>query len=977
MKNPLQLLLALFAVLALALAAWRWRAGDPSSAESDSGVGAELAAEPVFVDELVARPSEASSAAAGTPRDVALEPERSEAATTPPPPPPKATTKLLGRVVDVQARPVEGARVLAALSTQGPALPLESEVWGESWRKRRETKSDADGRFVLDDVGAGITRVAVRVDSAAPLDVDGIVVVEAISNDVGELTVQPGVRIVGSVVDARGSPVAGALILRPFDTQNPSFKEKAAATGLTLGTSDGAGRFDVGGLAAGPWVLLVHHDNYPDAVARAEDSAPGDVVSGVRIELEAAASVLGSVRALAGARTPSLDSFTIQASYTGARERVPGEPENTQRRARCNADGSFELGGLRADEPYRISVVWHRTKDDSGGTEVPGSGRDIVTDGSRVDFVLQPFSVLVHRPVDAVSGSAVEGLDGRLVARAPDGREYGVLSTTRDDGDGVWSETSAQLPANNDALSLIVTHEAYRPTRITPVALALGATTDAGRVPMEPLGELRVRVLSADTGEPIRGARVMAELRTGDDGTRSLEDLAANPRRGSEPQRVRGRETDEQGYCTLYASAGATGYACATHRDWPASELVEVRFVPRGSAPVDLYINPGAEARVRVVDPFGAAVAGVAVSATWRVPDVGSTAESMRSGWRVKLTDADGIAAFARLTPGSTTFALLEDRVGGPRSVGERDSTKLTVTVTPESVAEVQLVSTPRGSLRGRVLDAGLPLAGASIVLRPSGAQDQGRWQTVREVSLRSDSEGRYSIQRLGAGLWDVTIRHPARLVAFSERLDFDGRDRERDFRLTGTAISGTVRDTRGRPIEGARIVLGELKQDPRNKDNKSWNPVSTNLRVLTDAMGFYQLRGVPFGVELQVAVDHPEHQGARSEPFQLAPDELRAGVDFTLRAGAILFVEVESDDGRVVRAQVLAQRVADEKGKNVRGGPRTQRLDGRSRARFTGLAGGRYRVSLDRPFVGQDTPSSTTVELEAGREETVRLRVP
>jgi uncharacterized GH25 family protein len=977
MKHPLRVLLALFAVLAIALAAWRWRAGDSSGAESESGDGAELAAEPVFVDELVARPSEPTPMAAGAPRDVALEPERAEAATTPPSPPPKASTQLVGRVMDSQGRPVEGARVLAALSTQGPALPLEAEVWGESWRKRRETKSTADGRFLLDDVGAGITRVAVRLDSAAPLDIDGIVVVESLVNDVGEFVVQPGVRIVGSVVDARGSPVAGALILRPFDAQNPSFREKAAATGLTLGVSDGAGRFDVGGLAAGPWVLLVHHDNYPDAIARAEDSAPGDVVAGVRIELEVSATVQGSLQALPGARTPNFDSFTISASYTGARERVPGEPENSQRRVRCNADGSFELGGLRADEPYRLSVVWHRTKDDSGGTEVPGSGRDIVADGSRVDFVLQPFSVLVHRPVDAVSGNPVEGLDGRLVARAADGREYGVLSTTRSDGDGVWSETSAQLPANNDALSLIVTHEAYRPTRITPVALALGATTDAGRVQMEPLGELRVRVLSADTGEPIRGARVMAELRTGDDGTRSLEDLAANPRRGSEPQRVRGRETDEQGYCTLYASLGATGYACATHRDWPASELVEVRFVARGSAAVDLYINPGADARVRVVDPLGVAVPGVAVSATWRVPDVGSTAESLRSGWRVKLTDAEGIAAFTRLTPGSTSFALWEDRVGGTRSASERDATKLTITVTPERVAELQLVATPRGNLRGRVLDAGRPLAGASIVLRPTGAQDQGRWQTVREVSLRTDSDGRYSIQRLGAGLWDVTIRHPARLVTHSERLDFDGRDRELDFRLSGTAIAGTVRDMRGRPIEGARIVLGTLKPDPRNKDSKSWNPVSTNLRVLSDAMGLFELRGVPDSIELQVAVDHPEYQGARSEAFQLAPDELRAGVDFTLRAGAILLIEVEANDGRVVRAQVSAQRIADEKGKNVRSGPRSQRLDGRSRARFTGLAGGRYRVFLDRPFAGQDAPSSTVVEVEAGREETVRLRVP
>lgn len=978
MKNPLALLLSLFALLALVLAGWRWSAQSSAAQAEVEGGAEEAVAEPVFLDELVATPA-ASKPIAG-PQAAATEvpdTERAEAAVTPPPPPPKVATKLRGRVVDTSALPVEGALVYAALAAQGPALPLDAEAWGDSWRKRREARTDADGRFVIDDAGAGVTRIAVRTRAAAPLDVDSIVVVESIDTDVGELVVQPGVRLVGSVVDSSGAAVAGALLLRPFDTQTPSFRERAGNTGILLGKSDELGRFDLGGLAPGPWVLLAHHDGFPDAVARAEDSAPGDVVQGVRIELAAAAWLRGSVSALPGARTPALDSFSVQANYTGSYERAPGEPENNSRRVRCNADGSFELGGLRKDEPYRVSVVWHRTKDDNGGTEVAGSGRDIVTDGSRVDFELQPFSVLLHRPVDALTGAPVSGIDGKLVARGADGRDSSVLSTTRDDGDGVWSETSAQLPKSGDTLSLVVTHEAYRPTRVTPVALAPGTTTDAGRVQLEPLGQLRVRVLSADTGEPIRGARVMVELRTGDDGTRTLEQLVTNPPRLGEPVRVRGRETDEQGYTTLHASLGAAGLACATHRDWPASELVEVRFGPREGEVFELYINPGAEARVRVIDLSGSPVAGVAVNATWRVPDVGSPAESMRSGWRIKLTDAEGIATFNRLTPGSTVFSLLEDRVGGPRNPNERDATKLTVSVTPESVTELTLIATPRGDLRGRVLDAGRPLAGATILLQPVGGGGQGRWDNVREVNVRSDADGRYSVQRLGAGLWNVTVRHPARLLPHTQRFDFDGRDREYDLRLSGSAVTGSVRDSRGRAIEGARIVLGELRPDPRNKAQRNWNALGGNARIVTDALGNYALRGVPHGIELQLAADHPEHQGARSEPFQLVPDELKAGVDFTLKPGAILLVEVEANDGRIVRAQVTAQRVADEKGKNVRNGPRSARLDGRSRARFTGLAGGRYRVSLDRAFPGEDKPATALVELEAGREETVRLRVP
>ncbi|MBM3988254.1 MAG: carboxypeptidase regulatory-like domain-containing protein [Planctomycetes bacterium] len=974
MKSPFVLLFSLFAVFGLALAGWRWSGGDATASPQAAVDTDEDAAEPVFLDEPIAEPDLAapSVASEGEVSDI----ERAEAAVTPPPPAPKAATKLRGRVVDSSALPVEGARVYAALTAQGPSLPLEADMWGESWRKRREARTDADGRFLIEDAAVGVTRLAVRASAAAPLDVDSVVVVESVDTDVGELVLQLGVRLVGNVVDASGAPVAGAVLLRPFDSRSPSFGERAGDTGIVLGESDELGRFDLRGLAPGPWVVLAHHAGFPDAVARGEDSASGEVVQGVRIELAAAAWLRGAVRVPSGARTPAFDAFSVQASYTGSQERAPGEPDNNWRRVRCRADGSFELGGLRKDEPYRVSVVWHRTKDDSGGTEVAGSTRDILTDGSRVDFELQPFSVLLYRPCDALTGAPVSGLDGKLVARSEGGRDSSLLSTTRDDGDGVWSETSAQLPKSGESVSLVVTHEAYRPTRVTPVALAAASTTDAGRVSMEPLGELRVRVLSADTGEPIGGARVMAELRTGDDGSRTNEQLATNPPRPLEQVRVRSRESDAQGYATLYASLGATGLACATHRDWPASELVEVRFGPRGGEALALYINPGAEARVRVIDEKGAPVAGVAVNATWRVPDLGLPAESMRSGWRIQLTGAEGVAKFARLTPGSTVFSLLEDRVGGPRSPNERDATKLTVNVSPAQSAEITLVATSRGDVRGRVLDAGRPLAGATILLQPSGG-GQGRWNNVREVIVRSDAQGRYSVQRLGAGLWDVTVNHATRLVPDKERFDFDGTDREHDFLLSGSAITGSVRDARGRAIEGARIALGEVRRDARNSEQGNWNSLGGNTRIVTDALGNYALRGVPHGLELQVAADHPDYQGARCAPFQLVADELKAGVDFTLKQGAILLVEVEANDGRVVRAQVTAQRVADEKGKQVRNGPRSARLDGRSRARFTGFAGGRYRVALDRAFPGEDQPASALVELKEGREGTVRLRVP
>lgn len=271
MKNPLVLLLSLFALLGFSLAAWRWSGSEAEAQSSSLAREEEAVAEPVFLDELVAAPATAKAAAPPLVADVeSSDVERAEAAVTPPPPPAKVPTRLRGRVVDASAVPVEGALVYAALAASGPAQPLEAEVWGESWRRRREARTDADGRFAMEDVAAGVTRLAVRAGAAAPLDVDSVVVIESVDTDVGELVVQPGLRISGSVVSASGAPVAGALLLRPFDTQTPSFRERVSNTGILLGKSDELGRFDLAGLAPGPWVVLAHHEEHPDAVARAE-----------------------------------------------------------------------------------------------------------------------------------------------------------------------------------------------------------------------------------------------------------------------------------------------------------------------------------------------------------------------------------------------------------------------------------------------------------------------------------------------------------------------------------------------------------------------------------------------------------------------------------------------------------------------------------------------------------------------------------
>jgi hypothetical protein len=240
-----------------------------------------------------------------------------------------------------------------------------------------------------------------------------------------------------------------------------------------------------------------------------------------------------------------------------------------------------------------------------------------------------------------------------------------------------------------------------------------------------------------------------------------------------------------------------------------------------------------------------------------------------------------------------------------------------------------------------------------------------------------TNPQGEFSIPRLGAGRWSVTIRHPQRLVSHREEFVAAGRDERRDFRLSGSAVSGNIVDPRGQGIGGASITLGELRADRNSRDGKRFVPLTTGARVVTNEVGWFEARGLPTGVELQLEVSHPDYQGARSDVFQLGPDEIRSPVDVTLRPGATLVVVVATSDGRVARGRVMAQRTADERGKNVRSGPRSGNLDGRSRTRISGLPGGKYVVTLDRNYGNQQKPSSVEVELEAGRERELRFDVP
>ncbi|MCC7014225.1 MAG: carboxypeptidase regulatory-like domain-containing protein [Planctomycetes bacterium] len=958
-------LLALVGVLALA-----WFGSGPSElagAPELDGVDAANVAEPQ--GELA--PSIASTS--GDPHealeDLALHGELTEIQAAPQPAQRKQT-RLTGRLVDSAGVALVGARVYAANRDRGPDLPLDAELWGERNSGRRVVTSDAQGNFVVSDLAPGPVRLAVRAPNCAPYDGDHFFVAPETDTDAGEIVLALGVRLAGRVLDARGAPVEGALIVLPFVTTDPSWRWRAANTGNILGTSSANGAFDVGPLAVGPWTLLVHHERYPDLALRGTTQTPGERVEGLEARLLESATITGRVRVAAGAGSPAAERFGVLATYSGETAREPGVPDFSRRSARCESDGSFELTGLLADEPYRLRVRWYRNADDERGTEI-GPEVDALAGDRNLELEVAPFAVVLYRPVDSLSGAALEDLDGRLVVDGPDGRSRGLASTTSTAGGGVWRETSAESPAAGELATVQVTHPAYRPAKSNPFAYVVGAEHDAGEVRLEALGRVDVRVISAESGEPIRGARITVVLTSGDDGTA----LAGTPARGDRV-RVRSRDTDAAGRASVYASPGATGVACVTHDEWPSSELREVTFVPDPGEPTEFALEAGATLEVSVTDGV-LPVAGVDVRARFAAPRETLNGD-LRNVSRSQRTDSAGRARFENLTPGATVVQLSEERIGSARTPDERAAATANVDLVPGSVTQVSLVVTPRGELSGRVLEGRVPLAGAAVELRAGNARDVERRRGERgpDVLVHSDAAGRYSIPRLGAGRWTITVTHASRLVPFVKEFEFDGRDETLDLALPAAVVAGRVFDSKGRAIEGARVALGRLRPDERNREQKNWTPVATNAVVRSDAAGAFELRGVPVGVELQLSVEHPQFQQGRSSAFTLQYDEFRGDLDVRLKLGATIEALVLGSDGRGPRVRVTARRIADEKGKAVKSGERAATTNAKGLARFTGLPAGRYRVVVQRRF-GSDELPTHTVEAKAGDVARARFDVP
>lgn len=606
--------------------------------------------------------------------------------------------------------------------------------------------TDADGRFKLEGLGAGLHWVVARSRMAGFASRSNVRLGARV-----ELLVFPAATVTGTVTGGDGKPVPRAVV---------SVAGRPMGRGATAEVADELGRYEVNGLAAGLY----------DVIARAPGLAPGiatevalDRRSEARVDLvlRPGARIVGrlvdanegtlkgrvSVGELDGRATPMslADSLRSDAQADGrfAIEGVPlGEhalgvlapgraPERVEFAVRAG-DALVDLGDVRlavglairgrvrtkqgggvADAAVRGFAMRRDTTMADATTEADGSfvlagldqtvynvsvqapgfgsaDKQAEPGGEPLDIVLEPAGVITGRVTDD-RGQPIESF--RVAARLNEGlmrRAPRFEDVTSEDGrfslDG--------LAAGTYVLSVTAPERA---TGTVPgVEVTAGAGADVGAVKLGAGGAVKGTVTESGGG-PIAGARITV--------TGQGRDWMSM---GMEPE----AESDRSGAFEVKGIAPGSVQVAATHPDFARSEAVTAEVDPaKAPADVRIVMSEGGrvEGSVRRRDGAPLPAALVSVGSGFGFAGPRETGAATGADGRFHIENVRAGRASLTILFGATTPAGMDSMTRRDIEVREGETTNVDV------VLREILIS-------GHVTRSGAPAAGLRIE-----AMGQGR----------------------------------------------------------------------------------------------------------------------------------------------------------------------------------------------------------------------------------------------------------
>lgn len=369
----------------------------------------------------------------------------------------EAGASVAGIVVDEAGQPISQACVL--LGVERPAsVRLEDGSFSPAAPPQR-ARTDAHGRFELPAVALGPQPIQARAPGFAPL-ADTLAVLPGGTHGC-RLVLERAARLVGSVHDARGQPIAGAWLQLGAPEL---FASASAWSGLD-------GRFELGGIPRGTQLVRASHPEH-GAAQHELRFAPGAREEWAAV-LVPTARIEGQIVDAHGSPLAGLVVIALE----------DGDREHRTRSERSDAEGRFVLSGL-ADRPHRLWV-----QAPLGWREFPLAEAEQVRPGDP--------PLLLRIPSESERGRltlAVTTPEGEPLA----GAELNVWHAE----EGIWrSFVSAgacgAIRAENvppGTLDLELRHPEYPWKTLAAQRIEAGATLDLGKVALDPAGRLRVHL---------------------------------------------------------------------------------------------------------------------------------------------------------------------------------------------------------------------------------------------------------------------------------------------------------------------------------------------------------------------------------------------------------------------------------------------------------------------------------------------------
>ncbi len=581
-------------------------------------------------------------------------------------PRPRATGAIAGSVVDGAGRPVPGATVTAFADSEwllrSPFEPhaFESLVF--------EATTDERGLFRIEGTLAGWHDVRIAAAGFAHAEPEDILA-SPVNPREREIRLEPERRLSGTVVDADGVPVDGAIVEARWHPSGGI--ERIIAAGrppMSRADTEADGYFELGGLRVAEYDLVIDAPGFRPLETR----LPRPTVSRNdigRLTLERGVSIEGRVIGPDGA--PVADAVVdVYHEPPGARQpivlsAVPGTPRRPFR-TQTDAEGEFRVVGRLSTEQH-VVVVSH--------ADWAPARRDLAPPRTGILLVLSHGDSLRGRVVDALTKTPIA--DAALSSG-----EGPFRRTTRSDAAGNWSLRG--LPSGRRGIGISCDAPGYAPGWIrAPI-------NDAVEFRLVPRALVRGRIVDS-CGRPIASARVVAWLP-------APSGFHARP-----SPSLGGCLSDDAGRFTLHGVEPDTDIRIdVRHERFLKRRLILDRLEPGTATTLaDIALARGGTVRGRIVDADGEPAADATILLTRTGSTLSATA-ACRSA-------QDGTFAIDGLLAGECSLIV--------RAEDHLEVTVPAVRIQLDAETNVGTVATVRGrSIEGRVVDLlDRPVAGVEI----------------------------------------------------------------------------------------------------------------------------------------------------------------------------------------------------------------------------------------------------------------------